>query len=84
MDYTNLSFKQRKQLQDFPLREALEQLIKVSHKHIPNNSRICRLDIVLDVPGRTRSIILDFSPLHFTYVIRDPEIKLSLMKDENL
>ena len=82
-DYTNLTYEQRKQIQDFSVREALKELIQVSHKHIPTNSRVCRLSLVLDVPGRKNSLILDYSPLHHTYVIRNPDLKLSLLQQDD-
>ena len=55
---------------------AIEKLLQISHKNIPPDSRICRLDIVLDVPGRTRSLILDFSPIHNTHITQDKKIIL--------
>ena len=83
IDCTNLTFEQRKQIQDLPVGEALKQLIKVSHKHIPDNSRVCRLTLVLDAPGRKNSLILDYSPLHYTYIVRDPNLKLSLISHDD-
>lgn len=83
INYTTLKHKQRKQAQDHTVREVLQQLLEISHKHIPNNSRVCRVTVSLDVPDQKRYLTLDFSPLHSTYVVKDPKLKLSLMQQDN-
>ena len=64
---------QRGELQSVPLRKAVQDLISVSHKHIPKDSRVARLDIVLDVPGRKRSLILDYCPDPSLYITKSKE-----------
>ena len=79
-DVTRMEYEERKNYQHTPVVNACKTLIEVSHKHIPEGSRICRLDIILDVPNRKRSIILDYSPAIKLYVDNEGSLTYSLKK----
>ncbi len=76
LNLSEMSYKDRTRYQHLNLLTATKELLKVSHVKIPEEARVARVTVVLDIPGKKNMKNIDFAPCDPLYTDHNGNLNL--------